>query len=659
LPSCSGGARHGHDAADTAYRSLARGDTAAAIRCIEDVNLRKSADPALYVLLGRLYRNLGTINGRLQSQRTLETALQRFPDDPDILTELGKTYFAQTFYPDAIRTFAKALEADPERCEAYRYIGLYYYNNWQRLSQYEDDLLAARRHFDAAFACDSTDVLAAIRLGRALYALKRLDAADEFSNIALRHFPGEADFHMLRGAMAYDDGRLDEAEAEFRLGLDLMDYDLAHEYRDLFGLLAYGERFLYDDALDPKRAVIERVYWIDRDPDPTTAINERQLEHFYRMFIADLYFSCYRPPLRGWRTERGAAIVKFGWPWNIERTMGDSWDSGRIERWYYIQRGKLRQFVFEDEYLSGNLRIPIYADSMVVVLRYDPRTSSYRTETLPLPGAMDVAVFKDDQFSSTVYMAAKVDADSLRKSVDLGDVNFFYLRGAFFDGEWLANYRFADTLWTSDVPLAREGRARYYYVTRSVTLPFDSYHLAVAFEDQLGKARALFKGEGDSFRFVTDELAVSDIMFLSPAAGRVASFVRNGKSLHPNPGREYHEKERLAVYFEVYGLGLSRRRTDYDITFHIYEAPQKLPSPWARFGRRLVDLAGFGDDRDPAVSQTLRRRGVAHTATEEMLINVDALEAGRYELVISVRDRVSDQRAYISAEFIKVGRGER
>jgi GWxTD domain-containing protein len=464
---------------------------------------------------------------------------------------------------------------------------------------------------------------------------------------------------MLLGAIAYDDGRFDYAMAEFQRGLERMDYDLAHEYGDLFELLAYGERFRYEEALDPKRAVIERVYWIDRDPDPTTAINERRLEHFYRMFIADLYFSCFRPPIRGWRTERGAAIVKFGWPWNIERTLGDSWHSGRIERWYYVQRGKLRQFVFEDEYLSGNLRIPIYADSMVVVLRYGPRSSSYRTEAVSLPGAMDVAVFKDDEFSSTVYLAAMVDADSLRDTVNMGDVDYFYFRGAFFDGEWAADHRFADTLWTSEVPLASEGRARFYHIGRSVSLPFDSYHVACAFEDQFGTARALFKDTGDSFRFVKAELAVSDILFLSPPENRVLSFSRNGKALYPNPGRDYKNEQRLAVYFEVYGLGLTQRRTDYDVTFHIYEAREKLPSPWARFGRRLVDLAGFGDDRDPAVSQTIRRRGISHTAAEEMLINVDALDPGRYELAISIVDRISDETTHISAEFSKIGGGDR
>ncbi len=72
-----------------------------------------------------------------------------------------------------------------------------------------------------------------------------------------------------------------------------------------------------------------------------------------------------------------------------------------------------------------------------------------------------------------------------------------------------------------------------------------------------------------------------------------------------------------------------------------------------RLGRRIVDLAGFGEDRDPAVSQTIRRRGISHTAAEEMWIEVDVLVTGRYELVISVFDRLTTEAAHMSSEFFK------
>lgn len=636
-------------------RFLAVGDTASAIRHIEKFNLKHNRDPSLYVLLGRLYRERGTINGRLHSQQILERGLQVFPKHPDILMELGKTYFSQTFYPDAVRCFKSVLDLDPGSCEAHSYIGLYHYNNWKRVNSFIDDLTAARRHFAASVSCDSSNLFSTVKLGFSLYALDRHREAEKLCVSAIERFPDAPEFYMLRGAIAYDDGRFEDASADFWNGLTRMHTDLRHEYEDLFELLTYEERFLYEVAHDVKREVIERGYWIDLDPDPTTAMNERHLEHVYRMFIADLFFSCYRPPIRGWRTERGAAIVKFGWPWQITSTLGDSGNSGRIEKWYYIHGRRLRQFVFEDEYFSGNLRIPLYADSMVGVLRFDPRVSSYVSEAILIPGAMDIAVFKDDEFSSTLYIATRINADSLRTLVNLEEVDHFGFRGTFFDHEWVADHRFADTIPTADVQTARYGRTLSYFVTREVSLPFDSYGVACAFEDQHGITRSLFKGKGDSFRFAEGGLSVSDILFQRDPLGAAGSFTRRGKRLSPNPGRVYNDGQRLVIYFEIYSLGMSRRRTDYDVTFHIYESPLYKPSRWRELGRRISGVVGFGSDRDPAISQTIRRQGHAYSSTEDMIINIDALDDGRYELVVSVADRISGERAQSVSVFFKTG----
>jgi GWxTD domain-containing protein len=604
-------------------------------------------------MLGRLYRERGTINGRLESQQLLERGLQLFPRNPDVLVELGKTYFAQTFYPDAIRCFKAALEADPGRCEAHYYIGLYHYNNWKRVNDYTDNLAASRRHFAAAVQCDSSDVPSTIKLGYALYALERPGEAAELCEAGIARFPGIYNFYMLRGAIAYDDERFEDAKEYFDDGLSRMPVDLRLQYMDLFDLLSYEERFIYKESHESKREVIERSYWIDRDPDPTTALNERLQEHLYRMFIADLYFSCYRPPIRGWDTERGAAVVKFGWPWQITSTLGDSWDSGRIEKWYYMQRFKLRQFVFEDEYFSGNLRIPIRADSMVFVLRYEPRVSTYTPDLVPVPGVMDVTVFKNDGFSSSVYVCTKVDADSFLSVIDIDKINRFHTRSTFFNGDWIAERRDADTLWTGDAIVVRDGRKKFFEEVKELTIPFDSYHVAYAFEDQFGTAGAIIKGRCESLRFVQGDLCVSDVLFQRDPSGSGVSLVRRDKTLFPNTGRIYREGDRVSLYFEIYGLRVLRHKTDFEVTFSIYESPEEKPSRWRQIGGRIADVTGFGGARDPAISQTIHRQGDDYTSSEEMIINIDSLKEGRYELVVSVRDRISRRSSYNSSYFYK------
>ncbi|HXV13851.1 MAG TPA: tetratricopeptide repeat protein, partial [Candidatus Krumholzibacteria bacterium] len=115
--SCSGGARDAADPVARAQSHLTSGDAASATAVLETGGARDAVDPAAACLLGRLYRERGTIQGRLLSQGVLETARARHPDDLDVVLELAKTNFAQGFYPDAVRALRKVLAQDPARCD--------------------------------------------------------------------------------------------------------------------------------------------------------------------------------------------------------------------------------------------------------------------------------------------------------------------------------------------------------------------------------------------------------------------------------------------------------------------------------------------------------------------------------------------------------------
>ena len=83
------------------------------------------------------------------------------------------------------------------------------------------------------------------------------------------------------------------------------------------------ERALYEDirllaspdeyetfAQAPDRNAYLTRFWGDRDPDLTTAANERQLEHYRRVWFARQHFAKAKQP---WDT-RGEMYVRFGEP---------------------------------------------------------------------------------------------------------------------------------------------------------------------------------------------------------------------------------------------------------------------------------------------------------------------------------------------------------
>jgi GWxTD domain-containing protein len=646
----SGGPR---SSAERVLDLLAKGDTTEAVRQFERSNLNDARDPGLFVILGGLYRDRNTIQGRLQSQRLLERALQLFPRHPELKLELGKTYFSQTFYPDALRHLSTALQLDSTLCEANYYLGLYNFRTWKRVNEFTDNLEIARRHFYDLVSCDPSHVAGTVKYLFCLYALGDKETAATFCDEAVIRLGKVPQLIMMRAVLAYDEGRFEEAHEDFAIGLPLLDPMLRREYSDICQMLPYYDRSVYATSTNARRQVIERIFWAEYDPDPTTPVNERQLEHTYRMFLADLYFSITKSKILGWDTERGATFVKFGWPWEITSTLGDSWMSGRIERWYFKGPYGIREFVYVDQYLNGNMRIPIAADNMVAVLKYEPRSSNFISDALVIPGELNVTAFKDDDMTSRVYISVRIDADSLTNGINLEEINHFFFRGSFFDNDWLPEKRFADTLWTSEVKTTYDKGGRFYYLTRSVAMPFDFYHVACTFQDELGLANSLFKTYGDTYRYAGDGLTVSDILLQKETRRETPYFDRNGIRLYPNTSRRYYFGQRLLVYFEVYNLHTAGKNNDYDVSFAIYESAKNQPSSWRKLGSKVASIAGLGKDKQPSIAQTIHRSGVGYLSNEEIAINIDSLEDGRYELIVSVDDKISGEKAQSSVFFFK------
>jgi len=126
-------------------------------------------------------------------------------------------------------------------------------------------------------------------------------------------------------------------------------------------------------------------------------------------------FSVERPEIRGWDTERGATVVKFGWPWEITSTLGEGWKPGASRTGIISTAVACASFVFVGRIPHRQSPVPIVADSMMYVLHFEPLRSGYSRNRPNVGGVLDVTAFRDDAFSSAVYLCARIDADSLAK----------------------------------------------------------------------------------------------------------------------------------------------------------------------------------------------------------------------------------------------------
>jgi GWxTD domain-containing protein len=638
-----------------AERCLARGDTLAAIRLLEHSHLADQTDPRAHVMLGRLWRERGTIEARLRSQRVLEAARARWGRDATVLLELGRTYFAQGFYPDGLTCFRAVLAQNPKNCDARFMVGLYYYLNWKRMNKFIDDLAAARRELRAVVECDPGNADAALMVLYANYTLGDTSSAECDRQLA-RH-PDRFELYMFRGLLDFDAGRYPECAARFGRGLDVAGPAEREAFATLAPVLPAGERDRYDGALVGARATMQRGYWLGADPDPTTPVNELALEHARRMFLADMLFSHPAGKQRGWETDRGEVFVKFGRPLTIDYTLGDDLYNGVIETWSYVLGGVFHQFMFVDEFLNGNPRIPYELDFLLSFTRHTPAMSSVESKVVSVPASADVTVFRDDDLSSSVYVAAHVDADSLRAALDFSRVDHLVARCAYFDAAWNREGGVADTSWASNVSERRSGDRRVLERVCRLSVPFDRYHVAFAFEDQAASARAVARKDADASRFSRDELAVSDILLFDPAAplpddAAGATIERGGIRMRPRVSHRYAAGQRVHVYLEAYNLDVAGGVSAYDVRIAIYPAPDDESSSWLDWGRRAAEAVGLAHG-EPAVAQSFQREGHTHVDSESVAVDIDALRPGRYRLVVDVTDRHSGERAVAYTPLVR------
>jgi GWxTD domain-containing protein len=285
--------------------SLSKGDTTQAIKLLDGVVRSGEASPARYMQLGSIYRSFNTITGRLRSQRVLELGLQRFPDHPGLWLEMGKTNYDQTFYGDAARCFKRVLELDPGHCEAHLYLGINWFRKWKYVQVYTEYLSNAVPYLEYVAECDPGNRIGDFRLAFAKYALSdTVTAISLCERFALSH-PGAPEGYFLRGAIAYQQSDYALCDSLFVAALSLLPEEEKGAMLDIALLLNEDDVVEYEFSSGDKRIGMQRVFWAERDPDPTTPLNERYLEHIQRMFLADAFFDNESPRLRGWETERG------------------------------------------------------------------------------------------------------------------------------------------------------------------------------------------------------------------------------------------------------------------------------------------------------------------------------------------------------------------
>lgn len=167
--------------------------------------------------------------------------LEREPDFPPALYQLGATYFRLRRYGDCARTLERFLSVVPEEVGATQALAHSYYS----LGDYE----RAARHYSAVLGANPESAEAVRGLALTEMRLGRLESSLELLDRCLALKPGHVEATYWKGRALFDLGRIDEARAAAEEARKLDPYDPRPHF-----LLS---QLLYESGEDEAAAVCE------------------------------------------------------------------------------------------------------------------------------------------------------------------------------------------------------------------------------------------------------------------------------------------------------------------------------------------------------------------------------------------------------------------
>ena len=170
--------------------------------------------------------------------------------------------------------------------------------------------LRAIEHFSSALESDSSLRSVYDEVMRILALKDAYEEAIPMLQEMNEVFPEDADVWRYAGLARYKLGHLAQAERAFSMALQYMTEEDRAAYTELGLFLTSEEQTL--EATDP--GAFRERYWASQDPRFLTPHNERHLEHYFRLTYADLLYGAPRRNLRGWQTERGQILIRYGLP---------------------------------------------------------------------------------------------------------------------------------------------------------------------------------------------------------------------------------------------------------------------------------------------------------------------------------------------------------
>ncbi|MDA0683877.1 MAG: tetratricopeptide repeat protein [Bacteroidetes bacterium] len=521
-----------------------------------------------------------------------------------------------------------------------------------------------------------------------IYSLKgEYDDALQMLSQMYVFFPEDPELWTYLGYAHYHSGNLEAASKSFETSFRFMDSETEYAFSHLENILPEDElkRYKEDEAAYTAR------FWTSKDPRFLTPFNERKIEHYARLTYADLLYGSPAVNLKGWNTERGQILVRYGAPQGdvviIPRSgsgvmqgapakmgsdqdptgdsglaiqvgrQGSGWDMFEEANTYNIWDYGDFKFVFEDPFRNGEYRlyspsaediangaIPYVNDYIIKAketIRETPERYEYEAPGRQIELPYAVASFKGADGTTDVYVNYAVPiTDAYDPSAEF--ISLTANQGMFVVAEnrdMLVERR--RTIYGLPISqIVRFDESNLWVDTQRLTTPPGNHEISVEFETAGGGTVAVQRRKVEVQDFSGTQLSMSDILLAyrieeaDLAEGSSSNILRKGLSIQPAPWTVFGTDQPIYIYFEVYNLaqddtGLARYEVEAELT------PKEMGNSLTRVFRGLVGGGGRGVSTGVPISVEASEDG------QYLILDADNLDSGLFTLTVKITDQNS------------------
>lgn len=473
----------------------------------------------------------------------------------------------------------------------------------------------------------------------------------------LAYQPYNTDAHVNLGLLYYESSKLDSAELQYKQAIEGMTAKEKEDY------LYNSVKVLLEPVLGNKIDKLSREelvaiinkFWEARNPLNLSDYNARLLEHFSRVTYSNLKFSDPKLGIKGWKSDRGAIVLRYGIPperIRLKLGQGISDKITQIRKITEIWNYPNKSFTFVDELANNNYLYATGTDSQywddsqsfAADLRrtqpeeYHPK---FEAPIIKVPNAS--YQFKD--FNNAKYTNLFISYGLENKNNTEADKNYackhtagIFLFNSYFNkiAEIKSDVNSLNPKNEIEVP----DSGNFFINTEKITATPDSGNLAFEIKLDSSKGVASYHGKYILRDFDSNSLQMSDIILGTEVnkdlttSGRI---VRKDYSILPNPVGIFNRNQKLYIYYEVYNLKKDNKgMSDFQQTVLLRRKGQEETSIGKVVGSVLKFIGVQGGQSQ--VGSTYKYQSNEKDSQIYFQLDMSGYEKGDYILTVELKD---------------------